>query len=659
MSGIAGIWNLDGRPVDGALLRRMTDAIARRGPDGAEHWVRGAVGIGHRMLHTTPESLIEQQPLADESGSLCLTLDGRVDNREDLQRKMESKGVRLRSDTDAELVLRAYQCWGEDCPAKIIGDFAFAIWDSGTQQLFCARDFLGGKPFYYYSDHGRFRFSSGIKALLQDPSVPREPNEGMIAEYLGRTINSLTETFFRGVLRLPPAHSMVVSSAGVRLRRYWQIEPEREIRHASDSEYAAHFMEVFEEAVRCRLRSFGKVGSYLSGGLDSSAVAIIAQRMLLRQPLADSGIEAFSVVFPGMVCDESSYIREVAEQWNIPVHYYADKEESAAAYARHYLERAGEFCDYPGSANDDLMMDPHRKLARENGIRVLLGGFAGDECLTGSYFHYADLLRTFRWRTLARQMRANARAYPRGSWVNAIGFPRWPLLRLGILPLLPESVWRGIQRLRGRDPFDGVHPDFRRRTNLPERVRNRGPQPRFRSIAQRENCHFLSDGWWNFFCEAAERTAAYQGVEQRYPFTDRRLVEFALAVPEEQRWRGAETKFILREAMRGLYPESVRTRLTKVILPHTLVHPVQELVSHGWLDSPRIAELGWIDLPRVRQMCREMIECHEHGDLRISRHLWRLWMILAVEIWYRSMFETSNSGTELQLTSPQLAGELS
>src|SRR6266852_1652272 len=138
MSGLAGIYNLDGRPVDPALLRRMTERIAHRGPDGSGYWIDGPVGLGHRMLHTTPESLQEKQPLLDETGKLCLVFDGRVDNREELKEALTAKGARLRTDTDVEIVLRAYECWGEECLKRIIGDFAFVIWDRRHHQLFCA-----------------------------------------------------------------------------------------------------------------------------------------------------------------------------------------------------------------------------------------------------------------------------------------------------------------------------------------------------------------------------------------------------------------------------------------------------------------------------------------------------------------------------------------
>ena len=184
MSGIVGIYNLDGAPVERTLLERMTNAISHRGPDGIRHYVDGPVGLGHCMLQTTPESIYERQPLTDDSGALCLTMDGRVDNREELMALLRAEGIWLRDDTDAEIVLKAYERWGTECPGRIIGDFSFAIWDKRQRQLFCARDATGNKPFVYHCNGHRLLFSSELHALFEDSTTPRQPNEGMIGEYL-------------------------------------------------------------------------------------------------------------------------------------------------------------------------------------------------------------------------------------------------------------------------------------------------------------------------------------------------------------------------------------------------------------------------------------------------------------------------------------------
>lgn len=172
MSGIAAIYNLNGRPLDRALLLRLTDVIAHRGPDGSGLFVDGAVGLSHQMLRTTPESLHEEQPLADETGNLILTLDGRVDNRNELKAALKAKGFGLRADTDAELVLLAYQAWGEECPQRIIGDFAFVVWDKRNRHFFCARDPMGIRPFYYYLDDRTFLCGSELRQILRASDRP-------------------------------------------------------------------------------------------------------------------------------------------------------------------------------------------------------------------------------------------------------------------------------------------------------------------------------------------------------------------------------------------------------------------------------------------------------------------------------------------------------
>ncbi|HET7875173.1 MAG TPA: asparagine synthase-related protein, partial [Methylomirabilota bacterium] len=311
MSGIAGLYRLDGGPVDPVLLRAMTDAVAHRGPDGGDCWVDGPIGLGHRLLRSTPESAQEKQPLSDESGDLCLVLDGRIDNRGELRAALAPDGLRLRSDSDGELVLRAYARWGTACPARLIGDFAFALWDNRERRLFCARDPLGVRPFYYHTDGRRFSVASELQQLLVDPSRAAEPNEGMIAEYLACEITHREDTLYRDIFRLPPGHSLVVRPGGHVVSPYWDIDPSRAIRHGTSRDYAEHFRDVFDEAVRCRLRSANPIAAELSGGLDSSSVVATAASLAPAGRATGDGVETYSLVFPGHACDESGYANQV------------------------------------------------------------------------------------------------------------------------------------------------------------------------------------------------------------------------------------------------------------------------------------------------------------------------------------------------------------
>jgi asparagine synthase (glutamine-hydrolysing) len=631
MSGIAGIFNLDGRPANLALLRAMTDAVSYRGPDGVGYWADGQVALGHRLFHATPESLEESQPLLDETGDLCLVLDGRVDNRQELRAALEQAGARLRDGTDAELVLKGYRCWGEACPARILGDFAFVVWDRRTRRLFCARDVLGLKPFYYYLDSRRFLCGSALHQLFEDASVPRQPNEAMIGEYLSLAPTSRDETLYQGIRRLAPAHSMTIEAAGVRAARYWDIDPAKQVRHSTDAEYAEHFLSIFKEAVRCRLRSHGPAGSELSGGLDSSSVVSVAQLLLREERPVTKRFETFSAVFPGLPTDESAYAREVAEKWGLEPNLVLPEQFSAEA-TRQTVRR---YLDIPYSPTV-VIADPLKTRAREKGCRVLLTGQGGDDWLTGSVYHYADLLRQLKFRKCLRQIREDHRA-------DLIVDPRYSLLYCGLRPLVPESVRRSVRWLRtrvlGRDGHPAwISPQFSRKIGLVRRLRPEPSRSAFSSFAQRDTYDGLHSGWHTLALEVIERHGAAFGVDVRHPFHDRRAIEFAFAMPEEQRLRRGQSKFVLRQAMQGLLPDTVRQRVGKADGSHMYAEALDVLGGERAVDSLNIASLGWVDRDEVRRMYQEMTLARDTGDYSGLPHIMTLWTVFSLELWFNTVF---------------------
>ncbi len=241
MSGIAGIIRFDGGPVERGQIESMTSAMPYRGPDGIAHWLRGPVALGQCMLRTTPESLEETQPLTNEDESLVLVMDGRVDNWEELRSELLSRGARLRTRADAELVLRAYESWGEECLAHIDGDFALVIWDARRNEAFCARDRLGNKPFTYHWDGKVLTFASELHAILAMPWVPEIPNEGMIAEFIADEWYTVDETLWTGIMRLPGAHRMCVGTAGPKPECYWEPDLWTALPYTRDEEYIEHY----------------------------------------------------------------------------------------------------------------------------------------------------------------------------------------------------------------------------------------------------------------------------------------------------------------------------------------------------------------------------------------------------------------------------------
>jgi asparagine synthase (glutamine-hydrolysing) len=625
MSAIAGIFRLDGRPADAAVGERITAALRHRGPDRGGLRSDGPIVMGHRMLETTPESLDETQPLTSADGQLCLTLDGRVDNRRQLTRALGAAGVALRDGSDAELVLQAYAAWGADCPGRILGDFAFAVWDKPQRRLFFARDPLGMKPFCYQYDARALRWASEHHALFEDPEVPRTPNEGMVAEALACQITSKEETLWRGIRRLPPGHVMLVHSGGLRIARYWRPDAAREIRHRSDEEYAAHFLEILTEAVRCRLRSHRPVGAHLSGGMDSSSVVAVVQRVFRNSLASDLGFETFSLVYPGLACDESSYIRAVAEGLGLKANLVEPTRPGQNDWIRQSLSYR-DLADFPnGAGAGDLYA-----MARERGIRVMLTGMGGNQWVEGSTLHMADLLAGGRLGALVTQARAA---------MALIGYPSLASVLWGaaVLPLVPAGLRRPIGRLLGRRrPPLWIEAGFARTSGLAERLRAAEPDLPFSTRAQRAVYREGTSGVEVHANELTERRAAEHGLEERHPLHDLRLVEFMLAVPEEQRWLRGETKRVLRHAMRGMLPEVVRRREIQADFSDLFALALEELGGERAFDDLAIAEVGWVSAPEARVMWRRMVERRSRDDLTYIRDAWPLWVIVAVELWYRT-----------------------
>jgi len=628
VSGLAGVYSLHGRAVDAGLLRKLTAAVAHRGPDGEGYWTDGPAGLGHRILRTTPESLSEKQPLLDESETLCLALDGRVDNRDELAAWLRAAGVHLRTDSDAELVLQSYGLWSDGCVSRIVGDFAFAIWDRRRRRLFCARDPLGIRPLYYCIYDRTFVWGSELRQLLDVLPVGPRPNEGVVGEYLSSRLVDLEETLYCGILRLAPGHVLTVDVGGVRTARYFDVDPRREIRYSTDDEYAEHFSAIFREAVRCRLRSLSPVALFLSGGLDSSAIVGASARLARDGTGHAPRFEAYSLDFGYAAADERAWVDDVAELWQLSVTHVSADATRAPALATQ-VAALRDFPDLPNTHPWGLLL--HQ--ARERGSRVALWGYGGDEWLTGDTAHCADLLRRLRLLALARRIRDDIRS------LNRLGGPPVGLgdaVRSCVFPLVPRPVKRLVRRLRRWDVPNWIAPDFARRVALQDRLAREVPVPRFATLAQRAIARQLQSGWSAAEYEMVDRFERRQSMESRFPFNDRRLIEFALALPEEQRWRGTETKFILRRAAWDLLPPSVARRATKGDFTFLFAESLEREGAAEVFPRLRLEADGFLLGARVREMYDRL----RRGDLGC---LGPIWMIFATEVWYRTMFPESRA----------------
>ena len=631
MSGIAVLFQWDGAPADRSTVERMIAVVPYRAVDGSGVWGAGPVAIGHAKLQTTPEAAAEASPFVDETSGLVLSMDGRVDNRDELTAELNSRGHRVRTGTDAEIVLRAWQCWGTEAPARVIGDFAFALWDASKRTLYCARDPLGVKGFYYFDGPGFFLCASELHQLFQDARVARRPNEPAVADILVRTPVSRRETLFEGVLRLEPAHYLCVSPRGVEGRRYYDLDASREISYSTDEEYGEHFLSLFKQAVRCRLRSHKGVASDLSGGLDSSSIVCLTEQMRRDGEVQVPSFETFSVRFESGPGAEAEYVEEVLRKYPHRHTYLAPGVAPLTELTRqvaHYLSVP----DYPNTA----LADYTPILGNRNDLRARLMGLGGDEWFSPTSLVYADLLRRLRIVELLRRLRINRP--PPGSYPPDPGYAR-RLWRYAVWPLLPESLRSAIDRRRSpKEPIATVSRAFAARTGLSERLSTRSLLPRCRSFAQQVLYSIYSSGWLASSLEGDARWTAGFRLEGRQPLLDRRIVEFAYAIPDSQRFRPGVSKFVMRNSMLGILPERVRIRPDKADPSELYTTALIALGGERLFDHLKSVENGWIDREAARSLYRSMVAKFSRGDSSYMENGYALWMVVAVELWLSVVF---------------------
>ncbi len=582
MSGITGIINLDGKPIDRALLERMTGAMAFRGPDAQNVWSEGCVGLGHALLRTTFEAQDERGPCSLD-GQVWLTADARVDGRADLIRKLRAQG-RTVSDKapDPELILHAYHAWGEECLDHLIGDFSFALWDGRRRRLFCARDHFGVTPFYYAHMNHTLVFGNTLQAVLLCPDISDELNEQAIGDYLiFRYSLDLSATTFADVQRLPPAHRLTYSAADstLHLRRYWTM-PERDgyLHYKNPDDYVEQFAELFRQAVTDRLR-IDRISVAMSGGMDSPAVAAVAHRAMAAQEQA-LDLQAITFTHTLVPYEEMHYAGLVAEAVGFPIHY---------------LDMDARFDNEPPDLPELVPPEPSFFFAwclnpwgemwarAASADRVLLTGYGGDPAMRSSISYWSDLLKRRQFGQIAADMRQYARRYGR----------RPPLY-------LRANLRRWLGRSGYRRPYPAwLNPDFGARLDLQARMEDHIERRwEYKGLRKMADSPFWSNLLSNF-----DPGNTFLPFKTRFPFFDLRLVAYLLLVPPTPWFEG---KRLLRESMCGILPEPVRRRPKSPLLTIPARVRAQQQGIWPWVESlismPELA--GYVDQAALLQVLR-------------------------------------------------------
>jgi asparagine synthase (glutamine-hydrolysing) len=586
--GIAGVISVDGAPVDPCVLQHMNDLQAHRGPDGegfalgwldcgrfqhafvgrATHWYAASpvrVALCHRRLAIIDLSERGVQPMASEDGSTWIVFNGEIYNFQELRSSFEKQGCRFKSRTDTEVLLQAYLKWGEDCLNHLDGMYAFAIWDARKGQLFCARDRLGIKPFYYASPKGHFIFASEIKALLAFPGLPSLADDDAVFEFLLHTNCDFGErTMLRNVHALPAGHCLTLNfnTGQLSTRRYWKLEPRAEPAE-SDTDRIDDLKALLAGTVRNHLISDVRAGSCLSGGVDSSTVVGLVGKIWNEQPEAAPAIGdrfyTFTSCFEYAELDERDYALAVAKHVNAtPQLVFPSPEGFWSDFERLAWHQDMPFFSLAFYAQWCLM-----RAAKEAGVKVLLDGQGGDEVFGGyakfRYAYLASLLRSGRISTALREFGATLWQADRYVLDIRNGHRYLPgKLRtlLKVDSLLKNVLNTDFNRLVSAESTPG--------TRWWHYVSN--GKGSWTAIQRMQIDDIVLDTLPSQL-RFEDRSSMAFSIEARVPLLDHKLVECGVALPDHLKVQNGWNKFAIRQAIRGLVPDHVRLRQKKLSFP--------------------------------------------------------------------------------------------
>ena len=628
MCGICGIALApnSGRRLDPALVERMRDTIAHRGPDGVGLHVDGPVGLGHRRL-----SIVDvahgAQPMASDDGRLQIVFNGEVFNHPAVMRELQAQGARYRTHCDTETIVRLYERVGHATPSRLRGMFAFAIWDRAERELFIARDRLGVKPLYYaHTSDGSLYFASEIKAILATGAVAPALNVRALPDYLANHAPSGDETLFEGVRRLPPGHTLRWKDGAVQIEQYWDLSFAHEGEDArSDADIVADYAERFEEAVRLRLMADVPLGAFLSGGIDSAAITAMMAK------LVDGPVKTFSVAFAEREANELAYARMVAERFRTDHHEIVVTPEQFWAATPTLVWHEDEPMAHPSSVALNFVS----RLASEH-VKVVLTGEGSDETLAGYNRYRATIFNRqlgARYERLTTPgvrgaVRRGIDALParsrvrqklgrtflsRASDLDTLYFDNFAVFSRAEQPALLTPGLRAATA--GVNPYAAYHTALGRtdaRTLLNQ-------------LLYADTKTYLHE-----LLMKQDQMSMAASIESRVPFLDHHLMEFAARMPERMKLRGLDTKYVLRQAMQGVLPAEILTRKKMgfpVPVGAWLRGPYRHLLDE-YVTGERASARGIFD----RAYARRLVAEHAAGE---RNHAERLWSLINFEMWQR------------------------
>lgn len=623
MCGIAGVFHMDGTPVAAAHLVPLAHVLRHRGPDASGVWAAGPVGFAHRRLSVLDLSEAGRQPMHNEDGRVTVCYNGEIYNFADVRRDLEALGHRFHSATDTEVIVHAWEAWGEAAWSRFNGMFAFALWDARTRTLVLVRDRLGVKPLYLHRTAGRLVFGSELKAVLAWPGTPRDIDPAGLEAFLAYNYVPGPRTIWAGIESLPPGHQLVATAAGIEVSAWWDARFGKE--PLTDRDDARRRIQTLcQDAVRLRLVSDVPLGAFLSGGLDSTAV------VHYMRPYHTGPLHTFSVRFAESSFDEGPYAKLVAKTYGLTHHEVVCTSGDVEAT----IDRVAWHADNPTA---DISMVPMLRLAEaaRREVTVVLSGDGGDEVFGGYQVYQADRLARA-WRHLPAWLRHGvlarlvARLPHSDRKLGADYALRAFIAAADRAPEQAHARWRLICSDAEREAL--MEPEAWRQASSATAV----DEPFLRAYLASGATDLLDRLFYvdvkTFLADSilpkVDRMSMAVGLEARTPWLDYRLVELGARIPSEWKVTGLDTKRIFKEALRGQVPDAiVRRRKAGFHTPLAswFRGPLRRLLEQS-LSPAALAPLPMLRPEAVSRLVREHVEGR-------ANHAYKLWGLLTLVRW--------------------------
>lgn len=602
------------------VVEKLLNATSESNYDGSDVWLDGELMLANQYLWITPEEVGQSQPYHDPESGCVISASVRLDNREDLINQLGIHKERSKTLSDTALVLDSYVVWGTNCPEHLMGDFAFIIWDPLEHCLFMSRDRLGARDLVYCLNEKIYIAATFLGILLEHPSITPKINEMKVAKYLGLVASDDRETYYDAIYHLEPAHSLKIKKDSHHIWRYWQIDPGNEIAYKTDQDYAQHYYDLIENAVRNRLRSAYPIGISLSGGLDSSTLALMISKLLKNVDPDLSQLKSYSYTFSDLKnCDETFKInivnQAVMKTHSIePVMINGDLSWPAPLNNDWPIIR-----DYPNQDPYNYLVQSILKNAHEKGTRLLFSGFFGDDLYAGENYWLTDLLLSLRLTQAFKMINDHHSALPLQDY----------LFNFGLIAIIPYGLKKVYHILRNdHAPYTAwLQSSFVNRTITKNVKSFNKTDCTLRSPGKQKQYDNLFHGDYAEGVSMYQTTAHNHKIQYAFPFFDQSIIEYLLAVPTFQVSLPWKTRKILRNAMQGSLPDSINQQESKVLL-HDLFErgvyekersKIKQLLSHASVLERGYVRQDWLD---------EEVE-----------HKWKtsegliLWLVISLELW--------------------------